>query len=106
MPKIGERLSYWSAPPDSDPAGSPRTSCADLPEVVLMIAVSPVLQNPDANRCYRTRAGVLSPQIIYRHDGAVSLNYGQEDLIHSLIVVFCIGQFDTAQVEFADLFDG
>src|SRR5215471_21483387 len=39
-------------------------------------------------------------------EAAVRPDHGEEDLVHSLIVVWAIGQRDAAQIEPADLLDG
>src|SRR5262245_7849946 len=39
-------------------------------------------------------------------EAAVLPDHGEEDLVHSLIVVWAIGQRDAAQIERADLLDG
>src|SRR6478752_6446863 len=39
-------------------------------------------------------------------DAAIRPNHGEEDLVHSLIVVWAVGQRDAAQIERADFLDG
>jgi hypothetical protein len=39
-------------------------------------------------------------------EAAIRPNHGEEDLVHSLIVVWAVGQRDAAQIERADLLDG
>src|SRR5215510_11544709 len=39
-------------------------------------------------------------------EAAVCLNHGEEDLVHSLIVIWAIGQRDAPQIKRADLLDG